>query len=204
MLETVSASLTENPSWLFALLGTLILLLFVLYTRKIRFTPSMLVQIALAVALTSLLHFVRIYHFPQGGSVTLGAMIPLLLLSFRYGPGIGMLGGFLFGVLNLALDPFILHPVQVLFDYPLPMMAMGVAGFFHRHVLLSTVAAFFCRFLCHFTSGIVFFASYAPEGMSPALYSLSVNGSILAAECLVCCLILKFLPLQRLMSTWKS
>lgn len=202
MLEQTIATLSEHPSVGFALLGVLFLIFFFLHTRNIRFTPSMLTHISLAVALTGLLSMIRIYHFPQGGSVTLGAMLPLILLSFRYGPGIGALGGFLFSILLLARDPFLLHPVQVLFDYPLPMMAMGLAGCFPHRAIFSTVFAFFGRFLCHFISGIVFFASYAPEGTSPVLYSLLVNGSIVSANCLLCCLILKVLPLRRIMRTW--
>ena len=198
VLSRFAEALSENPAGLFALLGTGLLLLFVLYTRKIRFTPLMLTQVGLAVALAGLLGMVRIYHFPQGGSVTPGSMIPLLLIAYRYGPGVGMLGGFLFSLINLMQDPFILHAVQVLFDYPLPAMAMGFAGFFPRHAILSAILAFGGRFLCQFISGVVFFSSYAPEGTSPILYSLSVNGSLVGAECLVCCLLLGVLPLRRL------
>ncbi|MBQ9614836.1 MAG: energy-coupled thiamine transporter ThiT, partial [Selenomonadaceae bacterium] len=55
-------------------------------------------------------------------------------------------------------------------------------------------------FLCHFVSGLVFFSSYAPEGMSPVIYSLTVNASLMIPECLICCLILKLLPVRRLLS----
>jgi len=141
----------------------------------------------------------RIYHFPQGGSVTLGAMIPLLLISFRYGAGVGALAGFIFGLINLLQDPFILHPIQVLFDYPLPFMAIGLAGIFQRKIFLSTLLAFCGRFLCHFISGVVFFASYAPEGMSPIIYSITANATYLVPELIITCLILKILPVQRLL-----
>jgi thiamine transporter len=35
------------------------------------------------------------------------------------------------------------------------------------------------RFLCHFVSGVVFFASYAPEGWNPYLYSAAYNAAYL-------------------------
>jgi thiamine transporter len=35
------------------------------------------------------------------------------------------------------------------------------------------------RFLCHFVSGVVFFASYAPEGWNPYLYSAAYNAGYL-------------------------
>ena len=192
-------TLIESPTSLFALLGVLILILFALYSRRIKFTTKMLINISLMLAMSTILSYLRIYHFPQGGSVTLGAMIPLLLISFRYGTGVGTLAGFVTGLINLIQDPFILHPIQVLFDYPLPFMAMGLAGIFSEKFFLSTVLAFVGRFLCHFISGVVFFASYAPEGISPVLYSITANATYLVPELLISLAILKFLPVKRLL-----
>lgn len=110
------------------MIGTFAMIAAGLYSRHIHLTTRMIIDIALMLALTIVLHQIRIFHMPQGGSVTLGAMVPLLLLSYRYGPGIGALAGFLYGLVNIIQDPFIVHPVQVLFDYPLPYMAMGLAG----------------------------------------------------------------------------
>ena len=109
--------------------------------------------------------------------------------------------GFLYGFMNLLLDPFILHPVQVIFDYPLPFMAIGLAGLMKNNLYLGVLLGFAGRFLCHFISGIVFFSSYAPEGMSPIIYSLTVNGSLIGAECLICLLIAKLLPIRRLLDS---
>lgn len=122
------SELLASPTAGFAMFGTLAVILGGLYTRHIKLTTRTLIDIALMLALTIVLHQIRIFHMPQGGSVTLGAMVPLLLLSYRYGPGIGALAGFLYGLINIIQDPFIVHPVQVLFDYPLPYMAMGLAG----------------------------------------------------------------------------
>ncbi len=162
-------------------------------------------MIALMIAFTALLKEVRIYHFPQGGSVTLGSMIPLLLLSHCYGARVGMLAGFLYGLLLILQDPFILHPVQVLFDYFLPGMMVGLAGLFpSRRILISAVGVFVGKFFCHFISGVVFFSSYAPEGMSPVLYSLVVNLSLQVPECVICCVILRFLPVERLLAAMRG
>ena len=163
-------------------------------------STSKLIKISLMVALAFLLSQLQLYHFPQGGAVTLGAMVPLLLVSFRYGAKSGALAGFLFGLLQIIQDPFLVHPIQVLFDYPLPFMAIGLAGFFPQKMILATVLAFIGRFACHFISGVVFFAAYAPEGMSPIIYSLTVNASLMIPEMLICCAILKFLPVERLLA----
>ena len=41
------------------------------------------------------------------------------------------------------------------------------------------VVAVLARFLCHFVSGVVFFASYAPEGWNVYLYSAAYNAAYL-------------------------
>lgn len=182
------------------MLGTFVLILGGLYTKHIKMSTRTLIDIALMLALTIVLHQIRLFHMPQGGSVTLGAMVPLLLLSYRYGPGIGALAGFLYGLINIIQDPFIVHPVQVLFDYPLPYMAMGLAGLWREHIYRGTALAFLSRFCCHLISGVVFFASYAPAGMSPFVYSFVFNASYLIPEFLICCIILRLLPIKRLLA----
>ena len=198
------AELLSSPASAFAMLGTFAALGGCLYIRKIKLSIRMLVYVALMLALTIILQQLSIFHLPQGGNITLGSMVPLLLIAWRFGPGVGAMAGFLYGLINILQDPFILHPVQVLFDYPLPIMAMGLAGFFPKHIFLGTALAFATRFLCHFISGIVFFASYAPEGMSPILYSLTVNASLIVPEFIICCLLLKYLPLDKIIASMAS
>lgn len=199
LLENLLTVLS-TPTSSFALLGVFLLIAFGIYARRIRLTTAMLVNISLMLALTILLSQLRLYHFPQGGSVTLGAMVPLIIISLRYGAGVGALAGFLYGMIEIIADPFILHPLQVLFDYPLPNMAMGLAGLFTQRLILGTVTAFVAKFACHFISGVVFFASYAPEGMSAAAYSLAANASVVVPNLLICCVILKVLPVERLLA----
>ena len=114
MLETFLENvwtLLQNPTSVLALFGVLILIAAAIQARKIKLTTKILVNVSLMLALATVLHFLRLYHFPQGGSVTLGAMIPLLLISFRYGAGVGTLSGFTFGLINILQDPFIVHPI---------------------------------------------------------------------------------------------
>ena len=64
------------------ILGLAILIIFLFRIKKIKLTPSIIARIGLALALSCILQVFRIYHFPMGGSITLGGMIPLLLISF--------------------------------------------------------------------------------------------------------------------------
>lgn len=193
------AMIVEQPASVFALAAMVALILAFAYIKKVKLNTPMMVHISLMLALTVILHTFRLYHMPQGGSVTLGAMIPLLLIAFRYGPVVGYLAGFIYGLLNLLQDPYILHPVQVLFDYPLPYMALGLAGYFKDRMLLGAIVGSCGRFICHFISGVVFFASYAPPGTSPYWYSLVFNATYLLPELMICLLILRVLPVKRLL-----
>ncbi|MBQ1866989.1 energy-coupled thiamine transporter ThiT [Selenomonas ruminis] len=186
------------------MIGLLALVLGFIRIRQEELSTHTIIFAALMLALAIILQQLRIFHMPQGGSVTAGSMVPLLLIAYRFGPGIGMLTGFLYGMINLLQDPFVLHPVQVLFDYPLPFMAMGLAGLSPHHRFLGTAAAFFGRFACHFLSGVVFFGSYAPAGTSVYLYSFLFNITYLVPEFLICCLILKLLPVKRLVSAMEA
>ena len=195
-----AAELAAQPTSLFALLAVLIFIVGYLQMRRIRFTTSMLINVALMLALTIVLHQLRIFHMPQGGSVTLGAMVPLLFLTYRYGAGIGCLAGFVYGMINLMQDAFIVHPLQVLFDYPLPYMALAVAAALPGRIYLGAALAFAARFLCHYISGVVFFGSYAPPDMSPYLYALVFNATYLIPEAIICLLLLRILPVPRLLA----
>ena len=190
-----------NPISLITILGCLIIFIVLFKSKKIKFNAKLITRIGIALALATILQAFKIYRFPQGGSVTLCSMVPILLIGFMYGPSIGMLTGFLFGMINMIMDPYILHPVQILFDYPLPYLCLGVTGFFKNNKMIGSEIAIFLKFLCHFISGIVFFGSFAPSGMSPWIYSLVVNGSITGADGLICLIVIYLLPIKRLINT---
>lgn len=193
-----------NPLSILTLIGVLIILILLIKAKDIKFDAKMLTTIGIALALTTILNMLKIYKFPQGGGITLGSMIPIILISYAYDPLVGMLTGFLFGMISLFIDPYIVHPVQVLFDYPIPYMALGISGFFKKNIILGTIVAAFFKFLAHFISGVVFFGSFVPQKMSPIIYSLLVNGSLVGSDCVICIVLLSFLPFRRLIKSISS
>ena len=199
-LETV----LSHPASVALLAVVLIALLTHLYRQSVRLSTHVVVTVGLMFAMAAVLHQFRLYHMPQGGSVTLGAMLPLLFISYRYGVGMGALTGFLYGIFNMMQDPYLLHPVQVLFDYPLPYMALSLAALLPRHRLVSTAIAFGARFACHVVSGVVFFSSYAPAGTDPLIYALTFNAGYLVPEYIICFTLLKVLPVRRLLMAMDS
>ncbi|QIN81602.1 energy-coupled thiamine transporter ThiT [Rubrobacter tropicus] len=147
-----------------------------------------LTEAALAVALAFVLSFVKVFEMPLGGSISL-EMFPLMLLALRQGPVVGITAGAVYGLMDIITPPvFVFHPVQVLLDYPLAFGALGLAGFFRptvRGAIVGATAAVLARFACHFLSGVVFFASYAPEGWNPYLYSAAYNAAYLVPSLVI-------------------
>lgn len=150
------------------------------------------VEVAAASALGAILSLVKVYTLPQGGSVT-ATMLPVLFLSVWRGPRAGCLAGLVLGCLKLALGPVILHPIQVLFDYPIPYAVLGVAGFFRRLPALGSLVGGVLRLGSHTLSGAVFFASFAPPGISPWEYSLTYNALYILPETLLCVVLVPIL-----------
>jgi thiamine transporter len=198
------AEILKHPLTILTVVALLILAIVLIKSKKVNFTPKLMSQIALALALATVLDLFKIYRFPQGGSVTFGSMIPIILISLWYGPLIGCITGMLFGILSLILGPYIVQPIQVLFDYPLPFMLLGTAGFFRKNKYVASVIAVVLRFICHVISGVVFFANYAPEGQSPLVYSMGYNASYLSLELIICLVLLALLPVERLSKTIAS
>ena len=139
-------------------------------------------EIVVVIALSTVLSYIKIYHLPQGGSVTAGSMVPLLWLSLRRGAKVGLLASIVYGIVQLSVEPYIYHPAQVLLDYPIAFGALGLAGFFTNYAILGIAIGIFGRFVSHLLSGVIFFAEYAPPGMNPIVYSAIYNGSYLIIE----------------------
>ncbi|MEG1004391.1 MAG: energy-coupled thiamine transporter ThiT [Clostridium sp.] len=190
--------IVSNPLTILTIIGCIILFFALFKFRKVKLDARIITHVAIALALSTILNVFRIYRFPQGGSITLGCMIPILIITFAYGKEIGFLTGFLYGLINLLTDPYVIHPIQMLFDYPLPSMAMGFAGYFRNRRTLGIFVAFFIKFLCHFISGVVFFGTFAPANMGAAFYSLAVNIPIVFGEMIICIVLIKVLPVDRL------
>lgn len=227
--ESFSYALSD-PSTLFGIAGVLILIVALIKIRKVKLDTKTLTMIAIAVALTTVLKMFKLWQMPNGGSVTMGSMIPILLLALVYGTETGLLAGFIYGVIDFMLGPWIVHPVQVLFDYPLPFMMLGLAGMFKEgaplnlylnkfldkfikssnthseslklriNCMVGIFVAILARCICHIISGVVFFADSA-KGMSPYLYSFLYNAGFLSAEFLICIVVMSILPLKRIMKS---
>lgn len=161
-------------------------------------TTRQLAEVAIGIALSVVLGMLKVYQLPQGGSITAGSMVPVFYVALRWGARTGVVAGVLVGLVNFLLEPVFLHPVQFLLDYPVAFGVLGVSGAFRSGPWLGVIVGGAGRFVAHFLSGVVFFAQYAPRGMSPWVYSAVYNGSYMLPEVVVSViltlLLLKALP----------
>jgi len=157
---------------------------------------------AVVVALAFVLGQIKIYRLPYGGSVTAGSMVPLLWFALRHGLRSGIEVGAVYGMVDLALGGYIVHPIQVLLDYPIAFGCLGLAGAFRKRApFLGVVVGMTGRFLSHFVSGVIYFADYAPEGMSPIIYSAIYNGTYILPELAISLVIISILLKTRFLET---
>ena len=143
---------------------------------------------ALCIALASVTSMVKVFEFPTGGSITLASTLFAVLPGYFFGPVVGIAAGFAHGILQFALGPYILTPVQVFLDYGLAFAAFGLSGFFadkkyglHKGYILACIGRWFFAFL----SGWIFFGEYAWAGWNAAAYSAVYNIIYIAGEAVV-------------------
>ncbi len=162
-------------------------------------TVKTLAETAALVALAGALNLIVVFRLPQGGSITLAAMVPVLLLALRRGWKVGVIAGVVFGLIVLIEEPGgVYYPTQALLDYPIAFGALGLAGFFRKLPFLGVAVGIAGRFVSHFISGVIFFASFAQEaGLSPEVYSAIYNGSYLVPELVISAVVVQLLAYAR-------
>lgn len=164
------------------------------------------------IALATVLSMVKIYEAPFGGSVTAGSMVPILLIGIRWGSLPGIIVGVIYGMLQAVLEPYIVHPIQFLLDYPIAFGLLGLSGLYkiikgyeHKSKVIEYLGATFGifiailgRFVSHVLAGVVFFSENAGD-INSWLYSLAYNGSYLSLELIIsiAVIILLWKPIRR-------
>ncbi|MDD7762211.1 MAG: energy-coupled thiamine transporter ThiT [Ezakiella sp.] len=157
---------------------------------KTKIDIKTIVEAGLAIALATVLSRITIFKMPQGGSVTLAGMVPLIVFAIRHGGVLGVVVGIVYGIIDAIFGGYVIGPLQFLLDYPLAFASMGIAGFFSKSylknhsiapVFAGTVLGYVVRLIMHTLSGVIFFAEYAGE-QNVWIYSIIYNGTFLAAE----------------------
>ncbi|HWT73783.1 MAG TPA: energy-coupled thiamine transporter ThiT [Mobilitalea sp.] len=184
-------------------LFVLVLLFFVAMAaftgKQKKIKVKQLVFSAMAITLAAVTSFIKFAQLPYGGSITFFSMLFICFIGYLYGTRAGILAGIAYGFINLILGPVILHPVQLLLDYPIAFGCLGLAGVFSKSksgILKGYALGVFGRYVCHVLTGYLFFYMYAPKGMNAFVYSLGYNATYILPEAIVTILILAIPPIQ--------
>jgi len=98
-----------------------------------------MVEGALMVALAEVLGYLKLWHMPEGGSVSLLAL-PIVFHALRWGLGHGLLAGLAFGILDFMLGGgFAIGWQSILGDYVIALTVLGLAGLGHKKGLPGVV-----------------------------------------------------------------
>lgn len=122
---------------------------------------------------------------PFGGQLTLVSMLPMVLISYRYGVRWGLIAGFGYSLVQMALgadtvtaafqpgyfgDGTMLGNalIMCLLDYVLAYTLLGLGGCFRNKVrhsgislMMGSLVALSARYLTHILSGFLLFSGWA-------------------------------------------
>ncbi len=144
---------------------------------------------AIFIALGTILSLIQPFSLPQGGGITLFSMLPVIILSYRYGirwgaisslcyailqmlTGFKTVSGFFVGDSKMALPAAI---ASCLLDYIVAYTVLCLGGVFKKgnnpsvSLCLGAIVATFARYIVHIISGAILFGTWAEWFFTDAL-----------------------------------
>ncbi len=167
---------------------------------------SIMVKTAVILAVTFVLNQITLYRMPQGGSITAFGMLSLFLVSYLFGARQGILAGMAYGLLDLIVNPSVIHPIQIFMDYPLAFGAIGIGGLLRNYnfgIIKGYVLGVLCRYVVVVLSGIIFWGMYAAEGFNAVTWSFFYNITYMLPEAVITVAILLIPQLRGLFDRYK-
>ena len=148
-----------------------------------RITESaMLLAVAIVLELVSKMF---IPEMPFGGQITLVSMLPVVLISYRHGVKWGLVSGFAYALLEMAIGAKTVAAafqpgyfgdgtmignaiVMCLLDYIVAYTALGLGGIFRNKLqkpglalMAGSLVALSARYVAHVLSGYILFSGWA-------------------------------------------
>ncbi len=156
----------------------------------------MIAEAGVAIAIAQVLSFITLFHMPQGGSIKAASLVPLMIFAYRWGGTRGIWAGVVYGVLHFLLGfKSSIHYLSIILDYLVAYGAIGVCGYFKDNItglVSGSIVAIALRWFTSVTSGAVVFASYAPQGQNPWIYSMIYNASYMVPDGILNIIVLLF------------
>ena len=160
------------------------------------------------VAAAEALGYIKLWHMPEGGSVSL-MMLPIVLYALRWGTRNGLLAGCALGIIDFMLGGGIAIGWQsILGDYVIACTLIGLAGVGHKKgvpgVILGSIVGCLGRYAAVWVTGATLWGEYmydiyglpmTNEWVYSALYNLPVLVSGVLTTVIA---VLLWKPMQRL------
>ena len=155
---------------------------------------------AVMVALGTVLSMVAIINMPFGGSVTAASMVPVMLIAYRYGVGMGSITGLVYALIQLLLGAnnlsYATSPAAavaiIMLDYLLAFTCSGLAGVFKgkldsqsSEAVLGATVVCGIRYIMHVISGCTVWAGVFIPTEEGLVYSLVYNAAYMVPETIV-------------------
>lgn len=179
--------------------------------QKKKITTRQIVFSAMAIALATVIAVViKLPSLPNGGSVTLFSMLIVTLVGYWYGPVVGITAAVAYGILQFITGPYVVHPAQVILDYPLAFGALGLSGFFKdkkNGLLTGYIVGVIGRFFWAMVSGLIFYTEYVDslQGNMAAIWaSIAYNLSYLLPEAVLTIILISLPAVKKAMGSIKA
>lgn len=178
--------------------------------KNFKMTAQQMAVCAIAVALGYVTSFMKVFSLPYGGSVTLFSMLFIVLIGYWYGVKVGLLAGFVFGILQFLQEPYVLSFFQVCCDYLFAYAALGLSGVFSKSkkngLVKAYILAIIMRGAFHALGGYLYWMDYMPESFPQSLamlYPIIYNYSFILLEGVLTVIVIKIPAVEKALNKVK-
>lgn len=108
--------------------------------------------------------------------------------------------------LQMIDNLYVVHPLQIVFDYVIPFTIFGIVGLFSDKkdgLSIGYLLACIIRFISSTVSGYIFFKEYAPIGTSPIIYTIIYNAGYIFTEMLITLIFIHIPSINKLIEEYK-
>lgn len=167
-----------------------------------------MVESSIMIAFATVLSMLKLVDMPYGGSVTAASMLPIVIVSYRHGLGMGLGSGLVFAVIQQLLGLNTLsYAVSwqsvvaiIVIDYVLAFTVIGFGGIFKgkfsslysslprsqsAEIGLGVVSVCILRYICHTIAGATVWVGLSIPSEAALLYSLGYNATYMLPETIV-------------------
>lgn len=205
--EALQSFFESVPGQVLTVATIFLLLVLIMRSSKKKNDVSVLVKSAILMGVAFVLNQVTLFRMPQGGSITAFSMFALFLVGYLFGPRQGILAGMAYGLLDLVINPYVIHPIQILMDYPLAFGAIGIGAILRetkQGMITGYLVGVLGRYLVTVVSGIIFWGMYAAEGFSAVSWSFFYNMTYMLPEAVATVAILLIPQVRQFFEKYKQ